>query len=49
MIRDAILACGLAMTYAVQLDIPGSPLGIGELLLVLWIMLSIGRVLAGGH
>ncbi|MER8725811.1 polymerase [Mesorhizobium sp. M1027] len=49
MIREAILACGLATTYAVQLDIPGSPLGVGELFIVLWIMLSIGRVLAGGH
>ncbi|RWM70966.1 MULTISPECIES: O-antigen ligase family protein [Mesorhizobium] len=49
MIRDAILACGLATTYAVQLDIPGLPLGVGELFLVLWMMLSVGRVLAGGR
>ncbi|MGX9118460.1 O-antigen ligase family protein [Mesorhizobium sp. BHbsci] len=47
--RDVILACGLAMAYAVQLDIPGLPVGVGEVFLVLWIMLSIGRVLAGGR
>ncbi|MER8825465.1 O-antigen ligase family protein [Mesorhizobium sp. M0938] len=49
MIRDAILGCGLAMSFAVQLDVPGSPFGVGELFLVLWMMLSIGRVLAGGR
>ncbi|MER9627756.1 polymerase [Mesorhizobium sp. M0296] len=49
MIRDAILACGVAMSYAAQLSVPGLPYGYGELFLALWIMLSIGRVLAGGH
>lgn len=49
MIRDALLACGVAMSYATQLTIPRLPFGYGELFLVLWVMLSIGRVLAGGH
>ncbi|MGX7871601.1 O-antigen ligase family protein [Mesorhizobium sp. ORM6] len=49
MIRDALLACGVAMSYATQLDIPRLPFGYGELFLVLWIMLSIGRILAGGR
>ncbi|KAA3441994.1 polymerase [Mesorhizobium sp. SARCC-RB16n] len=49
MIRNALLACGVAMSYATQLDIPRLPFGYGELFLVLWIMLSIGRILAGGR
>lgn len=49
MIRDAILACGVTMSYAAQLTVPGLPFGFGELFLALWIMLSIGRVIAGGH
>lgn len=49
MIRDALLACGVAMSYAAQLTIPRLPFGYGELFLMLWIMLSIGRVLAGGR
>ncbi|MEZ2331146.1 O-antigen ligase family protein [Mesorhizobium sp. RCC_202] len=49
MIRDALLACGLVMAYATQLAVPGLPIGYTELFLTLWIMLSIGRVLAGGR
>lgn len=49
MIRDAFLACGVAMSYASQLTIPRLPFGYSELFLVLWIMLSIGRVLVGGR
>jgi hypothetical protein len=49
MIRDVLLAGGIAMAYAAQLSIPGLPFGYTELLLTLWIMLSIGRVLAGGR
>jgi hypothetical protein len=49
MIRDALLACGLAMGYATQFGVPGLPFGYTELLLSLWIILSIGRVIAGGH
>ena len=49
MIRDALLAAGVAMPYAVQLTIPGMPVGFGELFLSLWIMLSIGRLIAGGR
>ncbi|UVK44020.1 polymerase [Mesorhizobium sp. AR07] len=49
MIRDALLACGVAMSYAVRLTIPGLPVGYSELCLTLWILLSIGRVLAGGR
>ncbi|QPC91655.1 polymerase [Mesorhizobium sp. INR15] len=49
MIRDALLACGVAMSYAAQLTIPKLPFGYGELFLMLWIMLSIGRILAGAQ
>ncbi|TIT02324.1 polymerase [Mesorhizobium sp.] len=49
MIRSALLAGGIAMGYAAQLGIPGLPLGYTELFLSLWIMLSIGRVVVGGH
>ncbi|TPI09033.1 polymerase [Mesorhizobium sp. B4-1-3] len=48
MIRDVLLAAGVAMAYASQLEIPGAPFGYSELFLALWVMLSIGRVLAGG-
>jgi hypothetical protein len=49
MIREPLLAGGIAMAYASQLEIPGAPFGYSELFLALWVMLSIGRVLAGGH
>lgn len=49
MIRDALLAGGVAMAYAAQLSIPGMPVGYTELFLTLWIMLQIGRVLLGGR
>ncbi|TPO08151.1 polymerase [Mesorhizobium sp. B1-1-5] len=49
MIRDVLLAGGVAMAYASQLEIPGAPFGISELLLAVWILISIGRVLAGGR
>ncbi|MDX8458849.1 polymerase [Mesorhizobium humile] len=49
MIRDALLACGVAMAYATQLDVPRLPFGYGELFLTLWIVLSLLRVLAGGR
>ena len=49
MIRNALLAGGVTMAYATQLSVPGLPFGYGELFLALWIMLSVGRVLAGGH
>jgi len=49
MIRDALLAFGVAMSYAVQLSIPGLPFGYSELFLSLWILLSITRILAGGR
>lgn len=49
MIRDALLAGGIAMAYAAQLSIPGMPFGYTELLLSLWIMLSIGRIVMGGR
>ncbi|TIY01578.1 MAG: polymerase, partial [Mesorhizobium sp.] len=48
MIRNALLAGGIAMGYAVQISVPGMPFGYTELFLSLWIMLSIGRVVAGG-
>jgi hypothetical protein len=49
MIRDALLALGIVMSYATQLAIPGLSIGYAELFLALWIVLSIGRVLAGGR
>jgi hypothetical protein len=49
MIRDVLLAAGVAMAYASQLEIPGAPFGYSELFLALWVMLSIGRVIAGGR
>lgn len=49
MIRDALLACGIVMSYAVQLSIPGLPFGYSELCLTTWILLSITRILAGGR
>ncbi len=49
MTRDALLALGAVMAGATQLSLPGSSFGYGELFLVLWIMLSIGRILAGGR
>ncbi|MBZ9849998.1 O-antigen ligase family protein [Mesorhizobium sp. CA14] len=48
MIRDALLAAGVALSFASQISVPGLPFGYGELFLMLWIMLSVGRVLAGG-
>ncbi|PBC07689.1 O-antigen ligase family protein [Mesorhizobium sp. WSM3859] len=49
MTRDALLALGVVMAGATQLSLPGSSFGYGELLLALWIMLSIGRIFAGGR
>jgi hypothetical protein len=47
MIRDALLAGGVAMSYASQIDVPGFPFGVGELCLLIWILLSLARILAG--
>ncbi|TGP44362.1 polymerase [bacterium M00.F.Ca.ET.230.01.1.1] len=49
MIRDVLLAGGVAMAYASQLEIPGAPFGISQVLLALWILVSICRALAGGR
>ncbi|MBZ9718423.1 O-antigen ligase family protein [Mesorhizobium sp. AD1-1] len=49
MIRDALLALGVAMSYATQLAVPGLPLGYGELFIAIWIVLAIGRIFAGGR
>ncbi|TGV77670.1 polymerase, partial [Mesorhizobium sp. M00.F.Ca.ET.149.01.1.1] len=49
MIRDVLLAGGVAMAYASQLEIPGAPFGISQVLLALWILISICRALAGGR
>jgi hypothetical protein len=49
MILDAFLAFGVAMSYATQLTIPRLPFGYSELFLLLWIVLSIVRILAGGR
>ncbi|TGS10532.1 polymerase [Mesorhizobium sp. M2E.F.Ca.ET.209.01.1.1] len=49
MIRDALLGAGVALSFASQISVPGLPFGFGELFLALWIMLSVGRTLAGGR
>ena len=43
MFADVLLALGLLLTTASQLRIPGSPIGPGELLLLFWLLISIGR------
>ncbi len=40
MTRDALLALGLLLSTASQLRLPGVPLGPGELLLAIWILLA---------
>ncbi|WEK49005.1 MAG: polymerase [Candidatus Kaistia colombiensis] len=49
MTRDALLAIGVVMPFASQIDVPGIPFGYGELCLFLWIALSVVRILAGGR
>jgi hypothetical protein len=41
--RDALMAVGLLLTTATQLRLPGSPLGPGEVCLVIWIALTLIR------
>jgi hypothetical protein len=48
-IRNVLLACGVVMSYATQLTVPIVHTGYGETFLVLWILLSIGRILGGGR
>lgn len=48
-IRNVLLACGVVMSYATQLTVPLLHAGYGETFLVLWILLSIGRILGGGR
>ena len=47
MILDALLALGIVMSSATQILIPGLPLTIGEFSLLVWIILSLGRIIAG--
>lgn len=49
MVRDATLATGIVMSYAAQLSVPVLPVGYGELFLIIWITLSLGRILIGGR
>jgi O-Antigen ligase len=48
-IRDALLALGVVLSFASQLSLPGLPFGYGELFLALWIILSVARILGGGR
>jgi len=48
MIGSALLALGLVLTTASQLRLPGFPLGVGEIFLVLWLGLASLRILTGG-
>lgn len=48
MMRDALLAAGVALSFASQIYVPGLPFGYGELFLGLWMLLSLCRILAGG-
>jgi hypothetical protein len=43
MLADMFLALGLLLTTATQLRIPGSPIGPGELMLLFWLVIAIGR------
>ena len=45
MILNALLAFGLVLTTASQLRLPGAPLGVGEVCLVLWLALASLRLL----
>jgi hypothetical protein len=47
MIRNALLAFGIVMAFATQLPVPGLPITLSHLALLLWILLSVGRILAG--
>ena len=49
MIRDALLAAGVTLSFASQIFVPGLPFGYGELCLALWITLSVSRILADGR
>jgi O-antigen ligase len=46
MIRDTLLALGLVLSAATQLRPPGSPIGPGEICLLIWLLLMLGRELA---
>jgi O-Antigen ligase len=48
MIGSALLALGLVLGTASQLRLPGVPLGVGEVCLVLWLGLASLHVLTGG-
>lgn len=47
MIRDALLAFGVAQSSATQWRLAGLPLGVGDLSIVLWITICLFDVLAG--
>lgn len=47
MIGSALLAVGLVLTTASQLRLPGVPLGLGEICLVLWLGLALLHFLTG--
>jgi hypothetical protein len=49
MILNALLAFGIVMSSATQIVVPRIHSTFGELALVLWILLSLGRTLAGGQ
>ena len=46
---NAILALGLALTTATQMRLPGVPLGIAEICIILWLGCAVMRQLAGGR
>ena len=49
MMSNALLAFGIVLTTASQLRLPGVPLGVGEICLVLWLGLILLRQLTGGR
>ena len=49
MMTNALLAFGIVLTTATQLRLPGVPLGVGEICLVLWLGLILLRQLTGGR
>ncbi len=49
MIANALLSFGIVLTTASQLRLPGIPLGVGEVCLVLWLAFVSLRVIVTGQ
>jgi O-antigen ligase len=49
MIYNVLLALGVVLSSATQISVPGYSITIGEFTLLLWCILSLGRVVIGGQ